>query len=159
VLQVRRESQAVSELEESPAAWSLRLGVLVGVACLLVAILGLLVAGTASWARRARDLAVIRLHGLPAAQARRIALGEQLPVVVVASVAGTLSGLLAAHFSLPSLPILPTAPPVDLLDLSTAWGPVALLAVVPVLALCGLAWALGSLVARRAGFDRIGGAS
>jgi hypothetical protein len=159
VLDVLRESRAVSALEESPAAWSLGLGVLVGIACLLVAVLGLLVAGTASWTRRARDLAVIRLHGLPAAQARRIALGEQLPVVLVAGIAGTLSGLLAAHFSLPALPILPAAPPVDLVDLSTAWGPVALLAGIPVLVLCGLAWALGSLVARRAGFDRIGGAS
>jgi hypothetical protein len=159
VLQVRRESRAVTELEESPAAWSLELGVLVGVACLLVAVLGLLVAGTASWTRRARDLAVIRLNGLPPAQARRIALGEQLPVVVAAGLAGTLSGLVAAYFSLPALPILPSTPPVDLLDLSTAWRPVVLLAVVPVLVLCALAWALGSLVARRAAFDRIGGAS
>ena len=155
VLGVTRESDARSSLAQSPSAWSLQLGALVAVACLLVSGLGLVIAGTASWAARTRDLAVVRMNGLPARAVRQIALGEQVPAVVAGGVVGALAGVIAAHFSLREVPLLPSPPPVDLLDLSVDWPLVALLAGAAVLTGALLGWLLGLLTARRAGVDRV----
>ena len=159
VLGVARESEARAVLAQSPSAWSLQLGALVAVACLLVSGLGLVIAGTASWAARTRDLAVVRMNGMTARTVRQIALGEQVPAIVVGGVVGALAGVLATHLSLREVPLLPAAPPVDLLDLSVDWPLVAMLTGVAVLTGAGLGWLLGLLTARRAGVDRVLGAS
>ena len=155
VLRVSREAEARRDLQESASAWSLQLGVLAGVACLLVSALGLVIAAVASWRTRTRDLAILRLNGMSPAASGRIPLGEQLPGIVLGGVAGALAGVLAAHFSLPSLPLLPTDPPVDLLDLSIAWGTVLPIAGAAVLALAVLGWLLGAQIARRSTLDRV----
>jgi hypothetical protein len=159
VLSVARESDARTSLAQSPSAWSLQLGALVAVACLLVSGLGLVIAGTASWAARTRDLAVVRLNGMTARSVRQMALGEQVPAIVVGSVVGALAGVIAAHLSLREVPLLPSPPPVDLLDLSVDWPLVALLTGAAVLIGGVLGWLLGLLTARRAGVDRVLGAS
>jgi putative ABC transport system permease protein len=159
VSHVARISAARATLDESAATWSMQLGVLVGLACLVVAGIGLAIGGAASWRSRARDLAVLRLNGVPERDARRISLGEQLPMVAVAVVTGAAAGVLAAHYALPTLPLLPAAPPVDLVDLSTAWSTVVLLAAMTALALGAVAAVVADLVFRRATPDRVGGGS
>jgi predicted lysophospholipase L1 biosynthesis ABC-type transport system permease subunit len=159
VTDVARRSSARELLDDSAATWSMQLGVLVGAACLLVAALGLAIAGAASWRSRARDLSVLRLNGLAARDARRISLGEQLPVVLVSVVTGAAAGLLAAHYALPTLPLLPADPAVDLVDLSAAWGAVLVLTVLTLLVLGAAGALVAGLVARRASLDRAVGAS
>jgi hypothetical protein len=155
VLHVSRTSQARTVLAQSAASWSLQLGVLVGVASLLVAALGLVIAAAASWRPRTRDLAILTLNGVPPGRTARIALGEQLPAIVVAVLAGAAVGALAAHWAMPTIPLLPSEPPVDLLDLSFAWPPVLLVAAGTVVALCVVGWLLSSLVARRSDLTRV----
>lgn len=153
VVGVVRESKARSTLADSAAAWSLQLGALVGVACLLVAALGLMISAAASWRSRTRDLAILKLNGSP--PDRIISLGEQLPAIIVAVLAGAVAGVLAAHWAMPTIPLLPSAPRVDLYDLSVAWTPVLVLAAVATVVLCLLGWLLGILISRRSGLDRI----
>jgi hypothetical protein len=155
VLRVDRESDALDELEQSASAWSLQLGVLVGVACLLVAALGVGIAGAASWRTRARDLAVLRLHGSPSSRLTQVSLGEQLPVILVAVLAGSASGMLAARVAASSVPLLPTAPAADLLDTSLDWPVVLVLGLVAAVALSALGWFVGALLVRRTTLDRL----
>jgi len=155
VLRVDREADALDELEQSASAWSLQLGVLVAVACLLVAALGVGIAGAASWRTRTRDLAVLRLHGTPASGLARVSLGEQLPVILVAVIAGTASGVLASQVAASSVPLLPTAPAADLLDTSLDWPVMLVLGLVAAVALSALGWLVGVLVARRTTLARL----
>jgi hypothetical protein len=155
VTAVHRVSAARRLLDDSASAWSMQLGVLVGIACLLVAGLGLAIAGAASWRTRARDLAILRLNGLTGPDVRRVSLGEQLPMVVVSVLAGAGVGVLAAHYALPTLPLLPADPQVDLIDLSAAWGVVLVLVGVAAVVLCTVGAAIAALVARRASPERV----
>jgi hypothetical protein len=154
VTHVARTADARHRLDDSATSWSLLLGILVGGACLLVAALGLAVAGAASWRPRARDLAILRLNGVGVADLRWIAVGEQLPTIPVAVVAGTATGVLAAHFALPSLPLLPHDPQVDLIDLSPAWPIVLTVGAVSLAVLCAVGAVVAWLVERRAGSER-----
>lgn len=152
---VARTSDARRLLDESPATWSLRLGGLVGVACLVVALLGLAVAGAASWRSRARDLATLRLHGMDSGVVRGISLTEQAATTVVPVLAGSAAGILAARFALPELSLLPTSPQVDLVDLSTAWPEVLALTSAMLLALCCTGLVVAWLIARRARLELV----
>jgi hypothetical protein len=143
-----RETRAA--LARSTPAWSLQLGLLVGAAGVLIGVLALLVAAIATWRGRARDLAALRLSGVPPGHTRGIAVAELLPVVVLAALAGAACGLVGTHYAMPTVPLFSTPPPVSTLDLAAAWGPLwsssaALLAV-----LGAVAWACGRDVDRRA---------
>jgi putative ABC transport system permease protein len=157
VTTVHRVSAARRLLDDSAAAWSMQLGVLVGMACLLVAGLGLAIAGAASWRTRAGDLAILRLNGVAGRDVRRIAVGEQVPTVAVSVLTGAGIGVLAAHYALPTLPMLPADPVVDLIDLSAAWVTVLVVVVGAALALCAAGAVIAALVARRAGLEHVVG--
>jgi ABC-type antimicrobial peptide transport system permease subunit len=159
ITHVARTSAARSLLDDSAATWSMQLGVLVAIACLLVAALGLAIAGAASWRSRARDLAILRLNGLAPPELRRISLGEQLPMVVVAALTGAVAGLVAAQYALPTLPLLPGKPAVDLVDLTPPWPTLLLVAVGAALALGVVGAVVADLVTRRASLDRVAGAA
>lgn len=159
VTRVTRVSDVRDRLEESAASWSLQLGVLVGIAGLLVACLGLMIAAAAAWRNRTRDLAVLRMNGMSAATTRRISIAEQLPTIIAAVLAGAAGGVLAAHYALPTLPLLPSDPQVDLVDLSAAWPAVFLMASTTLVTWCGVGWLLAAVAARRATLDRVVGAS
>jgi putative ABC transport system permease protein len=157
ITHVARVSEARGLFADSAATWSLELGVLVGVACLVVALLGLAIAAAGSWRLRARDLAILRLNGVTTGDVRRISVGEQVPVVVLAVVTGAAGGIVAAHYALPTLPLLANDPQVDLIDLSTAWPAVALLTAGAAAVLAGFGWAIAVQLARRATPDRVTG--
>jgi ABC-type antimicrobial peptide transport system permease subunit len=154
VTDVRRVSAARERLDDSAATWSMQLGVLVAIASLVVAGLGLVIAGAASWRSRARDLAILRLNGLPTSALRRISLGEQLPLVLVSVLTGATAGLVAAQYALPTLPLLPSKPAVDLVDLAPSWGALLAVALVTALALGAVGVLVAGVVARRADLER-----
>jgi hypothetical protein len=157
ITEVRRVSAARERLAGTAATWSMQLGVLVAIASLVVAALGLVIGGAASWRSRARDLAILRLNGLPAAALRRISLGEQLPLVLVSVLTGATAGIVAAQYALPTLPLLPVEPAVDLADLAPSWGALIVVALVTALALGAVATVVASLIARRASPERVVG--
>jgi hypothetical protein len=98
---VRRVSEIRHSYDTSVPAWSLQLGVLVAVAGLLLAALVLVLLVASTWRRRSRDLACLRMSGVPGRALGGVAVGEQLPIVLLAVLAGGGCGLLAAAFALP----------------------------------------------------------
>ena len=144
-----------SELDASIAAWSLQLALVVGGAGLAIAVLVLVVVAATTWRLRARDFAALRMTGVSRGTVRRIAAGEQLPVVVLAVVAGSACGLIGAHLAMPSVPLFARPPAVSTLDLATSWGAVVGAAVVAVLVLTGCVLLIGRALARRASLERV----
>ncbi|CUR54197.1 conserved membrane hypothetical protein [metagenome] len=141
--------------DQTTTAWSLQLAGVVGVVGLLVAILVLLVITATSWRLRSRDLAALRMTGLGRPSLRWIAVAELLIAVVLAGVAGTLCGLVGAHYALPTVPLFAITPAVSTLDLATAWSAVTVAAGVAVLVLLAVGWLCGEAIARRAVLDRV----
>ena len=72
----------------------------------------------AAWRRRSRDLACLGLSGVPRRGLGRVAVGEQLPTVLLAVLVGGGCGLLGAVFALPTVPLFAQPRPVSDLDLS-----------------------------------------
>ena len=144
-----------AELDASPAAWSLALSVLVGLAAVLVAMLVMLVATATTWRARATDLAALRMTGLPSRSLRRLELLGQLPVVLVGAVAGAGCGLVAAVLALSGLRQFTDPPAVDTTDFSTQWGVVLVGSLVGTVLLTAVAVAASRWTARRAPLNRI----
>ncbi|MFC4784805.1 FtsX-like permease family protein [Nocardioides sp. MAHUQ-72] len=141
--------------DESTAAWSLQLAVVIGLAALLIALLVLVVSAVSSWRFRARDLAALRMSGIPGGSIGAMAVAAQLPAVVLGVVAGTVSGLYGAHLALPIVPLFASAPEVSTLDLATAWGVVAAAALGALVVLGLGAVLIGRALARRSDVRRL----
>jgi predicted lysophospholipase L1 biosynthesis ABC-type transport system permease subunit len=152
---VQRLSAVRAGYAASVPAWSLQLGVLAAVAGLLLAGLVLVLLVASTWRRRSRDLACLAMSGVPRRGLDRVAVGEQLPVVLIATLVGAGCGLVGAAFALPTVPLFAEPRPASALDLSVPWaGALAALAV----ALVGLglvAWLCGRTVAARARLSRV----
>lgn len=141
--------------DESAAAWSVQLAALVGAAAVLIALLVLLVGAASSWRFRTRDLAALRMSGVPRRTVGVMAVAAQLPAVAVGVVAGTAAGVYGAYLALPTVPLLADPPAVSTLDLDTAWAAVAA-AVLAVLGLLATASVLiGRTLARRSDVRRL----
>ena len=141
--------------DESTAAWSIQLAALVGAAAVAIALLVLLVGAASSWRFRTRDLAALRMSGVPGRAIGSMAVASQLPAVVVGVVAGTAAGLYGAHLALPTVPLFAGEPRVSTLDLGTAWS-VVVLSAVAVAAVLGLGSVLiGRALARRSDVRRL----
>jgi hypothetical protein len=127
--------------DRSAAAWSLALGVVAGVVALLIALLVMVVIAVTTWRGRTRDLAALRMAGLGTRRIRGVAVAGQLLAVVVAVVAGALTGLLGAQLALDGIPMFTRAPEVGTLDLATSWPAVLVAgaAALVLLAVAGLA--------------------
>lgn len=141
--------------DDSAAAWSIQLAGLVGAAAVLLALLVLLVGAASSWRSRTRDLAALRMSGVPRRDIGSMAVAAQLPAVVVGVVAGTATGVYGAHLALPTVPLFAGQPAVSTLDLSTAWWSVALAVVASTVVLGGGSALIGRLLARRAAVRRL----
>ncbi len=141
--------------DESTAAWSLGLAVVVGVAALLVALLVLAVSAVSSWRFRVRDLAALRMSGIPGSSLRTMAVAAQLPAVLLGVLAGTACGLVGAHLALPIVPLFASAPEVSTLDLGTAWVVVGVAALGAAAVLGAGAVLVGVALARGSGVRRL----
>jgi hypothetical protein len=141
--------------DESAAAWSLQLAVIVGSVALLIALLVLVVSAISGWRFRTRDLAALRMSGVPVRSVRSMAVAAQLPAVLVGVVAGGVSGLLGAHLAMPIVPLFATAPEVSTLDLGTAWWAVVVAVVLSLVVLGAGSIAIGRALASRAELRRL----
>jgi hypothetical protein len=155
VANVRTLADVRSSYDESAAAWSLQLAALIGAAALLIALLVLVVSAVSSWRFRTRDLAALRMAGVPGRSIGTMSVAAQLPAVVVGVVAGTAAGLYGAQLALPIVPLFAEAPLVSTLDLGVAWGAV-LAAALAALVVLGLgAVLIGRAMARRSELRRL----
>ena len=82
---------------------------LAAAAGLLLAALVLVLLVASTWRRRSRDLACLGLSGVPRRGLDRVAVGEQLPVVLLAVLVGAGCGLLGAVLALPTVPLFAAA--------------------------------------------------
>ena len=155
VVSTRRLTETQQTYDDSAAAWSLQLAALVGVAALLIALLVMVVSAVSSWRRRARDLAALRMSGVPTRAVRGMAVAAQLPAVVVGIVAGAVSGLVGAQLAMPIVPLFARPPAVSTLDLDTAWIATLAAAVAAVVVLVGGSVVVGRLLASRAALTRL----
>jgi putative ABC transport system permease protein len=87
------------------ATLALRLALLAGVVSLVLVVFVLLVGVATSSASRARDLAGLRLVGVPERVVRAAAVRENVTVAALGTVAGVSLGLIAAQAALPRLPL------------------------------------------------------
>ena len=152
---VRRVSDVRRSYETSVPSWSLQLGGLVAVAALLFAglVIVLLVAG--AWRRRSRDLACLAMSGVPRRGLGWIAIGEQLPIVFLAVLAGAGCGQVGAFLALPTVPLFAVAREPWTLDLSTPLASVLAVLALELVVLGMVAWLCGRVVLARAGLTRV----
>jgi putative ABC transport system permease protein len=134
----------------SPEALTSAVNPAAAVLAVLLAVLGLVLAVSASWRSRSRDLAALRLVGVP----RRTLLGAtyaaQLVTVLAAALAGTACGLVGAHLALRRLPIFAEPEPAIELDLTLAPTIAAVVAVGVTLVLAAVAAGSAHWLVRRA---------
>jgi hypothetical protein len=152
---VRRVSDVRDTYDSSVPAWSLQLGVLAAAAGLVLAALVLVLLVASTWRRRSRDLACLGLTGVPRRGLGRVAVGEQLPVVLLAVLVGAGCGLLGAVLALPAVPLFAQPRDASTLELSAPWGSVLTVLVVALLVLGLVAWLCGRTVAARARLSRV----
>ncbi|WP_296606393.1 FtsX-like permease family protein, partial [Nocardioides sp.] len=152
---VRTLADVRRSYDDSAAAWSLQLAALIGAVALLIALLVLVVSAVSSWRFRTRDLAALRMAGVPRRAIGAMSIASQLPAIVVGVVAGTAAGLYGAQLALPIVPLFAEDPLVSTLDLDVAWGAVLLaaLAALVVLGLGGLL--IGRAMAHRSELRRL----
>lgn len=141
--------------DDTVAAWSLQLSGLVGAVSLLIALLVLLVSALSGWRVRTRDLAALRMSGVPLRSIRAMAVAGQLPAVLVGVVVGAVCGVYGAQLALPIVPLFATAPEVSTLDLDTAWAAVIVAGVLALVVLGVGASLIGRALARRSEVRRL----
>jgi putative ABC transport system permease protein len=127
----------------------------VGVVSLLIALLVLLVSAISNWRFRTRDLAALRMGGVPRRSIRSMAVAGQLPAVLVGVAAGSLCGVYGAQLALPIVPLFATAPEVSTLDLDTAWAATLGAGVLALVVLGVGASLIGRALARRSDLRRL----
>ncbi|MFE7226735.1 FtsX-like permease family protein [Nocardioides sp. NPDC057577] len=155
VADTRTLSDARHGLDETVATWSLWLGGMVGLAAVVIALLGSIVLTITGWRTSARDLASLTMAGVDRRITRRLAGAAQLAPVAVGVLAGAACGLLGVGLSMPDIPLFPTPPEVDSTDLSAPWAIAAATAGACLLVLGAAAIALGRAVAAAARLDRL----
>lgn len=138
VASTRTSDAVAAAYGRSAAAWSLQLALAVGVLALLVAAVGVVVLASTSGRDRSRDYAALRLVGQRPRGVALLAQLETAPVIITSAVLGAVVGLWSAPVAVGLVPLFTTAPTTFPVDLSTAWGPALLAAVVGLAGLGGV---------------------
>ena len=144
-----------STYDDSVAAWSLTLALVIGVITLLITLLAMIVLAVTGWRTAARDLAALRLNGLAHRQLLRASLMAQSATVLVAVALGSAAGLLASWLAIDQVPLFAHQPPLTALDLTPAWGVIGGTALATLIVLVAAARLLARRVAARAQFERL----
>ena len=111
--------------DEGPTL-ALRLALLAGIVSLVLAAFVLVVGIATSSISRARDLAGLRIVGVPARVIRSAAIREHVTVAALGTVAGVALGLAAAQGALPRLPLFARPGPRLPVTYEPAWSAVAI---------------------------------
>jgi hypothetical protein len=115
------QADARQRLDDTPAAWSIALSVLVAGVALVVAALVMLVVAATTWRARAADLAALRMAGLRPGRLRLLEVLGTLPMVLLGCLAGGGCGVVAARFALPDVRQFTQPPEVSTTDFSVPW--------------------------------------
>ncbi len=134
---------------------ALRLALLAGVIAVVLAAAVLVVGVATSGAARARDLAALRIVGVPAAIIRKAAVREHLVVAVLGVLAGSALGLVAAQAALPHVPLFATAESTVPLDVRPAWTALLLTVAGCLALLAAVSVVVGRALAASATSDRL----
>jgi predicted lysophospholipase L1 biosynthesis ABC-type transport system permease subunit len=129
---------------------ALRLAVLAGLVAVLLAATVLVVGVATSGASRARDLAGLRVVGVPAATVRAAAVREHLVVAVLGVLAGAVLGVVAARAALPRIPLFATPSPRLPLVLDPVWPAVGATVLGCLVLLCAVSVVVGRALAASA---------
>lgn len=141
--------------DASASAWALRLGIVVGIAALLLTTLVLILVTVTSWRTRADDYAALRLAGMRKSTTTRVGLGEQLAVIGLAVPVGAVCGFFGSRLSLGLIPLFTDPSPTFAVDLHPAYGPMTIVAVGVLLYFSIVAAALGWGLTRRGAVSRV----
>ena len=140
--------------DEGPTL-ALRLAVLAGVVSVVLAAAVLVVGVATSGAARARDLAGLRIVGVPARTVRSAAVREHLVVAVLGVVVGAVLGVVSAQVALPQIPLFATKAGRLPLVLDPVWPAVLLTAAGCLVVLCAVSVVVGRLLAASATTARL----
>ncbi|MDH2414912.1 FtsX-like permease family protein [Nocardioides sp. CER19] len=155
VVSTTRLAEIRQRYDQSAPAWSVSLGLVVGLAAIGVALILLTVLAVSGWRRTARDLSTLWLGGVRRRDVHRLGWTAQLPAVVLGVLAGGACGLVGAAMSMPIVPLFAEAPGVDTLDLGTPWVPVTVVAAAVLAVVAACSTGIGWTVARRASLERV----
>lgn len=134
---------------------ALRLALLAGVVSLVLAAFVLVVGVVTSSTSRARDLAGLRIVGVPARVIRAAAIREHVTVATLGTVAGVSLGLAAAQAALPRLPLFARAGPRLAVTYEPAWSAVGLASATCLVVLIVVSVFVGRSLAASATPDRL----
>jgi putative ABC transport system permease protein len=140
--------------DEGPTI-ALRLAVLAGFVSVVLASAVLVVGVATSGASRARDLAGLRVVGVPRRTVRRAAVREHLVVAVLGVVVGAALGVVSAQVALPHIPLFATKATRLPLLLDPVWPAVVATTAGCLVLLCAVSVVVGRLLAASATTDRL----
>ena len=140
--------------DEGPTL-ALRLAVLAGIVSVVLASAVLVVGVATSGASRARDLAGLRVVGVPRRIVRGAAVREHLVVAVLGVLVGAVLGVASAQVALPQIPLFATDATRLPLVLDPVWPAVVVATVGCLVLLCAVSVAVGRMLAASATTDRL----
>lgn len=155
VTEVRTVHDQRRAYDDSVAAWSLSLALVVGAITLLITLLAMVVLAVTGWRATARDLAALQLNGIDHHRLRRASTLAQVATITTAVLVGALTGILASWLAIDQVPLFAHQPPLTTLDLTPSWTTIAVTTAVVLVVLLAAAALLVHRVAARAGSDRL----
>ncbi|MEW1954040.1 FtsX-like permease family protein [Terrabacter sp. NPDC080008] len=141
--------------DRSASAWSLQLAIVIGIVALVLGALVLLLVTVTSWRTRSKDLAALRLAGVPPRRLRQVAVAEQVVVITIAALVGAVCGAVGGRLSLGLVPFFTTPSATFVRDLDPAPAAMVTAAALTLLWLALVAAGLGVWLARRATVTRV----
>jgi len=149
-------SAATAAYDESATAWGFDLGLVGALVALLIGVLVMVVVSLTAWSRTARDLAGLRVSGVPAGVLRRALRAENAGIAAVGVLIGAACGLAGAVVAMPLLPFFDLTPPaVPAPALATSWPAVGVAVALALVVFVGVGLVLAGRLVARAGVERI----
>ena len=139
----------------SASALALRLTPMVGIAAWSLALVVLLLLAVSTRKARIYDNAGLQLAGVRTRVTARALRLEQLGLVAIAAIAGTVCGVVGGQLALPLIPLFETEQPAIPIDLGVSWPTAVLSLVVSGAVLCAGALAVAFAQRRRTRFGVI----
>ena len=156
VTRTRTYAAAKAAYDESATAWGFTLGLLAGGVAVLIGALVMVVVALTAWRRTTRDVAALRVSGVPVGVLGRAMRLEHAGVAVVGVLVGAGCGIVGAVIAMPLLPLFDLAPPaVPTAQLAPSWWAVAAAAGVGLVVFAGTGLLLARWLIGRAGVERI----
>jgi hypothetical protein len=156
VVRSRSYTALKAAYDESATAWGFALGLVGAAIAILIGALVMVVVTLTAWRRTARDLAALRVSGVPKRVLGRAMRLEHGGIAVAGVVVGALCGLGGGVVAMPLLPLFDLAPPpVPVPDLSPSWAAVGIGTALALAVFLGTGLFLARWLVGRAGVERI----